>query len=509
MTTEAGRTTLKDSIDSSVKDQNNVSYAALARDFEGRRRARRDRNDSKNIKLILFEGRTGCGKTTLMIKISRDWANGEFLRGKLLIFVKLGRLETSSDVNLTNIIQCACPTFDQKDITSLCEMIRERDGLNAAFIFDGLDEYCTIKTSIVTDIIKGETLPNAHVIVSSRPAASQKFRRYASKKVEVVGFLQHNVKEYIRNYFAATPDKADELINHLERHANLMNMCYLPLHVAMLVFLFETDKCLPETETEIYNHFTRSILLRSIQRRTGTCGRMESHKELMGKDKILFQNICKHAFKAAINSLQTLDYSDIKDIGIDADITGGDESTLGLIVVDRYFMKYGYDATYTFLHQTFKEYLAAIHISELDDSDLKALISKHSTNNDLLVVWRFLCGMLDFESKPFTIKLFDHLIERVSSDPLTYVCFAHESQHVLPCNSVIKMYQGTLKFNNKHLSPLDCARIGYVITNSTEREFSQLQLIFKHCNFTKIGLQTLFHRITVGTDQCQISLNIQ
>lgn len=192
------RTTLKDSIDSSVKDQNSVSYAALTRDFEGRRRVRlRDRNDSKNIKLILFEGRTGSGKTTLMIKISRDWANGEFLRGKLLIFVKLGRLETSSDVNLTNIIQCACPTFDKKDITNLCEMIREHEGLNAAFIFDGLDEYCTTKTSVVTDIIKGKTLPNARVIVSSRPAASQKFRRYAGKKVEVVGFLQHNVKEYI------------------------------------------------------------------------------------------------------------------------------------------------------------------------------------------------------------------------------------------------------------------------------------------------------------------------
>lgn len=288
-----------------------------------------------------------------------------------------------------------------------------------------------------------------------------------------------------------------------------MNMCYLPLHVAMLVFLFETDKCLPETETEIYNHFTRSILLRSMQRRTGTCGRMESHRELMGNDKILFQNICKHAFKAVINSLQTLEYSDIKDIGIDADTTGCDESTLGLIVVDRYFMKYGYDVTYTFLHQTFKEYLAAIHISELDDSELKTLIDEHSKNNNLLVVWRFLCGLLDFESKLFTIKLFDHLLERVSSDPLTYVRFAHESQHVLPCNSVIKMYQGTLKFSSKHLSPQDCASIGYVISKSTETEFSQLRLIFKHCDFTKISLQTLFHRITVSNDQCQVSLNIQ
>ena len=498
------RTTLKDSIDSIVKDQNSVSYAALSNDFEGRRRARRDRYDTKNLNLILLEGRTGCGKTTLMIRISRDWANGEYLRRKLLIFVQLGRLEASLNVNLTNILQCACPSFDQKDIASLYEIIGEREGVNAVFAFDGLDEYCPIENNVITNIIKGEILPNALVIVTSRPAASQKFRRYASKKMEVVGFLQHNVKEYIQNYFATTPDKADDLISHLEGHANLMNMCYLPLHVAMLAFLYETDKCWPETETEIYAHFTRSILLRSMQRRTGVCGHMKSHKDLMGRDKILFQNICKLAFKAAIDSLQTFNDSDIKDSGIDADSSGNDESTLGLIVVDRYFMKYGCDATYTFLHQTFKEYLAAIHISDLADPELKALIDKNGDNNKLLVVWRFLCGMMDF-SKPFTIKLFDHLLERVSSDSLTNIHFAHESQNVLPCKNVIKMYQGILTFTNKRLSPLDCASIGYVI-NMSESEFNQVQLIFKHCDFTKIGLQTLFHRI--GND-CQISLTIQ
>ena len=497
------RTTLQDSIDNIINDQDSVSYAALTSNFRGRRRARRDRYDTKNLNLILLEGRTGCGKTTFMIRVSRDWANGEYWQQKLLIFVQLGRLE-ASNVDLTYIVQCACPSFDQRDIASLHEIIGEHEGANVVFAFDGLDEYCTNENDVVTSIIKGEKLPNAVVIVTSRPAASQKFRRYASKKMEVVGFLQHNVKEYIQNYFAIAPDKADNLISLLEEHPNLMNMCYLPLHAAMLAFLYETDECLPETETEIYAHFTRSILLRSIQRRTGMCGHMKSHKDLVGRDKILFQNICKLAFKAVINLVQTFKDSDIKDSGIDADSFGNDESTLGLIVVDRYFMKYGCDATYTFLHQTFKEYLAAIHISNLDDCELKALIDKQSNNDKLLVVWRFLCGMMDF-SKPFTIKLFDHLLEKVSSDSLTNIHFAHESQDILPCKSVIKMYQGTLKFSNKHLRPLDCTSIGYIISKS-ESEVNQVQLVFKHCDFTKIGLQALFHRIG---NNCQISLNVQ
>ena len=55
--------------------------------------------------------------------------------------------------------------------------------------------------------------------------------------------------------------KAQQLVAHLEQHPNLMNMAYLPLHCAMLTFLYEEDSVLPETETEFYKHFTLSTLL--------------------------------------------------------------------------------------------------------------------------------------------------------------------------------------------------------------------------------------------------------
>ena len=39
--------------------------------------------------LILFEGRPGSGKTTLMIRVSCGWANGELFQSKLVFLVQL------------------------------------------------------------------------------------------------------------------------------------------------------------------------------------------------------------------------------------------------------------------------------------------------------------------------------------------------------------------------------------------------------------------------------------
>ena len=58
------------------------------------------------------------------------------------------------------------------------------------------------------------------------------------------------------------------LRTYLEHHPNVMHMCYLPLHMAMVTYLYDVEGAsLPQTETEIYNHFTLSTLLRSICKR--------------------------------------------------------------------------------------------------------------------------------------------------------------------------------------------------------------------------------------------------
>ncbi len=133
---------------------------------------------------------------------------------------------------------------------------------------DGLDEYIPHKSkTFIFDLIKKEILPKSVVIVASRPAGVARFRSIATKQVEVLGFLNDQISEYIDGYIFSVKSKCEDLHKYLDEHPNVHHMCYLTIHAAMVCYLFYClDVNLPQTETDIYDQFTRHTLLRSISR---------------------------------------------------------------------------------------------------------------------------------------------------------------------------------------------------------------------------------------------------
>ena len=425
---------------------------------------------------ILLEGRPGSGKTTLMLRISNDWARGEILETKLAILVQLRRLGGKADLDLHSLLAMSSPILSAalEHIGSLCSYIDKQRGEGVVFVLDGLDEYApgTEETNFIYKLISKIYLPRSTVVVSSRPAATHKFRKNATRWIEVVGFLRNQVLQYISCYYDDDDDKAEELKEHLERHPDVMNMAYLPLHCAMLTFLYDEDEVLPETQTEFYKHFTLSTLLRSIRRRG--CMKdnfiLPSFKDLPPDDEILFHSICNIAFDATAASKQVFSYAELKGVAFKSGSTGNDETSLGLVVIDQYFMKYGRDETYTFLHLTFQEFLAAVHIARLENSEQLRIIETHRNNNRLSVVWRFLCGMLDYTSDS-SIDIFKNLIQTINDKLLRIQC-CYESQNSSLCTYVINTFGSHIEFNGTvTLTPSDCAAIGYVISKSECQTF--------------------------------------
>jgi hypothetical protein len=446
-----------------------------------------------------------------MNKISCDWAEGEILKSSLLILIPLRRLREEPDRKLATLLRVACSALSQNDINKLVSHIEQTQGEGIVFALDGFDEYVPyhherdpiyIKQLLrrnkpledVFELLKGKTLTKSTIFVTSRPAACNNIRAYAKKRIEVLGFLKPQIIEYVNYYFSTDKPKAQQLVAHLEHHPNLMNMAYLPLHCAMLAFLFEGDTFLPETETEFYKHFTLSTLLRSLRRQQGTITTtITSFDQLPQREKTIFVKVCQLAFNATVNSKQVFTSADIKSIlpGTDSEHAKKDVSDLGLIVSDQYFMRCGLDDTFTFLHLTFQEYLGALYIAELCDSERMKIIQKYKDQTNLSVVWRFLCGMMDF-SQTDTMATFKSIIKAIKNKLEKFQCCS-ETQHSVPCSHIINASNGQLQFSSNNFTPSDCAAIGYTVGKSNLQ--SMVYLIFDNCGFSTEGALSMLQKI--------------
>ena len=443
--------------------------------------------------LILVEGRPGSGKSTLMLKISCDWGRRALLKQtKLVILVQLRRLNQKSDIYLNDLLIAACNRFSLEEIQLLSSYIERNLGDGVVFLLDGFDEYApgAVENNFITKLIMKEFCTKSIVVVSSRPAATQPFRRYAKKYIEVVGFLKSQIFDYIHSYYK-NEEKASHLIQHLEKHQNLLHICYLPLHCAMLVYLSEQSTVLPKTETEFYHEFTISTLLRSCRKRGQFCDTpflLDSFDDLQPADKIIFDRICKFAFEATLNSKQVFSFKELRncDLQFKTGSRGSDNSSLSLLVIDQYFVKSGLDETYTFMHLTLQEYLSAVHLASLDDSQRIVAVKEHCAKKHLTVVWRFLCGILKYFN-PSTKQIFDVILTATADNDLLHIQYAYEFQCEQSCTHVFQFYKNSFSFKN--LVSSDCTSLIYLLENAS---YDNVKLTFESCSLSSSDYAAIF-----------------
>ena len=453
--------TIRGDMDDILQDKQRIEYADVLKDVTGT--------------VLFIEGRPGSGKTTFVHKITRDWATAP---NKCLRLVLLVSLRVLNNLNK--------PSLDLSDILNLFEdlklpkeLLENRNGKNVCFIFDGLDEFSPRdkKDSMVYKIINKKYLSLSSVFVASRPAAIAEFRSKAKKIIEVLGFPNQQIFEYFDSYNFSVGSKSKDLKAYLEVHPNILHMCYLPIHAAMVAFLFEVTGKVPRTETEIYQHFTNLTILRSLTKNPAVSVDDIDVHNLSGKEQKLFSQICKLALEKTIANKQVLHQDEIGSYfqsGKSGDIS------LGLITVDRTAGLYGFKNMYTFLHLTFQEYLAAYHISTLSSEDQHKLIQSHGDKDSMLMVWKFLCGLIKVDV--IIDNKFHALARKALSleNTLYLVQSAYESQEPKVCDILLELVQATFRFEEQHLTTPDFTALGYVMAHAS----APLFLSLKDCNIS-------------------------
>ena len=411
-------------------------------------------------KLLLVEGRPGSGKTTLVHKVTRDWATrGNVLKNAKLVFhIPLRTLAEGKDESLSDILEPFYHSKGQREKVS--SDIDESDGEGVCFIIDGLDEYQSEEgsNSVIYQLLRKTYLAEAMIIVASRPVATATLRREApvTKRIEVLGFTQQQIFEYIDKF----PFRAgvSNLRAYLDSHRNVLHMCYLPIHAAMVCFLYQHEKGnIPSTETEMYVNFTRFIVLRRLKL-SNKKAELHTLEDLPREVKEYFRKICHLAFDMTIQSKQVVHQYDTEvplfhDAGLD------DAHSLGLVTIDSTAALYGFGDMYTFLHLTLQEHLAAFHLTKLDEEEQMKIVRLYTGAEHMWMVWKFYSGMMKFEGNGSQLKQI-----MSSVDCLHRVQCAFESQQSIVCDHAIREETGVLDISNSTLTPADLTAVGYVIS---------------------------------------------
>ena len=451
--------------------------------------------------LILLEGRPGSGKTTLVHKVIKDWAESEVLaKAKYLFFVTLRLLNSEGrDETLSDLLELFYS--NDEELKTMTDCIKRNDGEGLCFVIDGLDEYQpqNKKKSAIYKLLDKTSLPRAMIIVSSRPSATPTLKKdVITKRIEVFGFNKQQIFEYIDNFqFGSSP--ACKLKEYLLSNPNILDMCYLPVHAAMICFLFRYDQgCTSCTQTKIYEQFTRLIIHRHLTRHNaGT--ELPSLKELHGIPKKYFDDLCRLAFNMTTDSKQVISHHELGfQMSPCAGSHGDDEYSLGLVTVHYTIHLTGRHQNYAFLHLTFQEFLAAYHIANLDTSQQMEIIGRYSKSRHMRTVWTFYCGLINFQSGLMRfkklIKTYRRKIFFVRSNELLPIRCGYESQQLDVCDEVVKHVNGKLSFTNL-LTPTDLLAIGYVIA-TTSQPVTTLSLHSLQCDDAlKILLEPLSQKI--------------
>ncbi|XP_043953449.1 NLR family CARD domain-containing protein 3-like isoform X2 [Gambusia affinis] len=327
----------------------------------------------KPIKTVMTTGVAGIGKTVLTQKFTLDWAEDQ----------------TNQDIQFTFPF-----TFRElnllKEQFSLVELIHyffsETKGifkfekLKVVFIFDGLDESrlpldfhnneiltdvrkSTSVDVLLTNLIRGNLLPKAHLWITTRPAAANRIpTEFVGMMTEIRGFTDPQKDEYFTKRFESKK-QASLVISHVKKSRSLHIMCHIPIFCWITAKVVEDmlnkkdGEELPKTLTEMYIHF---LVVQTKVKVIKYDGGAETDSIWSPESRKMIESLGKLAFEQLQKRNLIFYEQDLAECGIDiraASVCSGVFTQIFREERSLYQIK-----VFCFVHLSVQEFLAALHV---------------------------------------------------------------------------------------------------------------------------------------------------
>ena len=309
---------------------------------------------------VLVEGVPGSGKTTLVKRMCRDWANGSFVQdSKVVVQVVLRSLPKRDNLAIEDmVLTSVCGKNVAADIA---QYVDKYEGDGVVFILDGFDEMSEEmrQSSIVRDILEGRLAPKASFLITSRPIFAQSLYPLVDRRIEVTGFGEEEMEKYVTDYFA-TSDAAvgKELISTLRSRPTIRSLCFVPLLLRMVCFMASFGKALPRTMHELFE----SLVILTVNRNLEKANRKERANSLED-----VKRLCPSFMKLAQLALDGLKHDALVFSDVPFEV---DEALSGLMnCIEAQNRFGGTTCTWHFLHLTLQEFLAAYALSVASEAE--------------------------------------------------------------------------------------------------------------------------------------------
>ena len=321
-----------------------------------------------NPRVLLIEGAPGGGKSTLALHCCNQWAQYASFMDKFVVVV-LVYLRDQAIQNATTLADILpARTLEMSKIVA--SQIQYCDGNSVLFIFDGWDEFPSHlqNKSLVSTIIRQPhklSLHQSTVLITSRPVSSGNLLQIADQRVEILGFTQHQIHEYIEKALDGNSTQIQKLVQHLEEHPVIEGYCYVPLHVAILVHIFLTMKgALPTTLHELFCDLVLCCIARELETHESESFISCSLDDLPDELKSKLNNLSLLAYEGVMQDKVVFYKLDLRKFHLPANLP-----SLGLIQAVEGLTILSKSLSYNFLHLSVQELLAAYHISHMDSNE--------------------------------------------------------------------------------------------------------------------------------------------
>ena len=442
-------------------------------------------NDAdNNPKSILLTGKAGIGKTLFSQKLIRDWANDKLFQvnteaevpyfkfAYLLTFRQLNLLG-DDPVTLREILNRSSVLDDHSNVDeSLFEYMTNHPE-EVLIVIDGFDEYSQQDyiashldekypnsaqermpvADLCAKLIKGDILSGSVVITTSRPDESDQLKTgvHFDRFVEIAGFSEEQVEEYIEKYFKEDEDMKNTVLDHIARNEELVSFAHIPVLCFLMCCYMEyllkkslSADSLPVKASDLYFQVFNKFVLDHKRKEIPSESTLDKLSELAA------QLLLKKKFLFVKEDMTKFDLLEVESL-----------RASGILHCGPPFKKSAFEETkhYCFTHLTLQEYLAARWFVERGEIPSARKVSS--------VVMQFMAGILSKKKdNEFMEKLLQVVLQSeergMGGLPISVKCLAEYEDKDF-AKSIIKKHPSQFRIDTfNDLTDVDCISVSFL-----------------------------------------------